>query len=153
METDNNRKRDRDEGPENVPSKKSKIEENDDDFSDDSFEFEINLASQKEQYKLSDEAFKNAKAKVKEVFDRSIIVEKLNEKNETTEVFHEVDRSSDWVVKEGDLVYAAPDFGSTPIYHSDTLVSCTNVANAAGCVRRALLSKSNFPCVLNVFRR
>ena len=140
METDNNRKRDRDEGSEEKPSKRSKVEENDD-FSDDSFEFEINLASQKEQYKLSEEKFKNAKARVKEVFDRSIIVEKLDEKNEATEVFHEVDRSPEWVVKDGDLVYAPPDFGTTPIYHSDTLISCTNVANAAGCVRRALLGE------------
>ena len=68
METDNNRKRDRDEGSEEKPSKRSKVEENDD-FSDDSFEFEINLASQKEQYKLSEEKFKNAKARVKEVFE------------------------------------------------------------------------------------
>ena len=54
METDNNRKREREmESVQELPQAKLSRTDDSDGFSDDSFEFEINLASQKSQYNLS----------------------------------------------------------------------------------------------------
>ena len=140
METDNNRKREREmESVQDLPQAKLSKADDSDGFSDDSFEFQINLASQKSQYNLSTEPFKNAKAKVIEAFESSVIAVELDEKNEPKDVFHEIERKPEWVIKEGDYIHAPPEFGSTPIYHSDTLVSCTSVATSTTCVRQGFL--------------
>ena len=100
MNSDNDRKREREDDETAPLAKVVKLAESDeeDGFSDDSFEFNINLAS---QYELSETPLQG-KARVMEVLDESVIVVKLDEKSgEETCQYHALDRSPEWVVQKG----------------------------------------------------
>ena len=99
------------------------IDDFDDEFDDDMFE-SLSMESQS-KYPVSDQLF-SGRGKVVDRGYGCVIVEQ-NEK------FYEVKVKDEWYLHEGDIVHSAPTFGSVPIAHSDTLVSCTAVAQAASC--------------------
>ena len=73
---------------------------------------------------------------VRDVVGQKAVVESLEHK----EKFFEIAIEPEWYLFPGDIVHSPPKFGSVPIAHSDTLVSCTGIATAAICPRHAVLA-------------
>lgn len=99
------------------------IDDFDDEFDDDMFE-SLSMESQN-KYPVLDQPF-SGRGKVVDRGYGCVIVEQKGK-------FYELKVKDEWYLHEGDIVHSAPTFGSVPIAHSDTLVSCTAVAQAASC--------------------
>ena len=95
-----------------------------DDFDDD-MTFEALSMSSQNKFNLSHEPF-SGRGKVVDLGYDCVVVEQKGK-------FYEIKSKDEWYLHEGDIVHSAPTFGSVPIAHSDTLVSCTAVAQAATC--------------------
>ena len=66
------------------------------------------------EYDISSEPFENKKAKVVSINSNppTAIVQILDEKGEDVDEFHEVQICDGWIIREGDFIYAPPEFRS-----------------------------------------
>ena len=121
-------------------------DDSDDDLFDSQAQILLSQSAVRSKYKISNEII-HGKAIVKEILNDSIILEcntipsgdGATEQNSISK-YYEIKSRPEWVFEVGDFIHSAPEFGTVPVLHSDTLLSCTNIAIAATCPRRAILT-------------
>ena len=123
-------------------------DDSDDDLFDSQAQILLSQSAVRSKYKISNEII-HGKAIVKEILNDSIILEcntipnksgdGATEQNSISK-YYEIKSRPEWVFDVGDFIHSAPEFGTIPVLHSDTLLSCTNIAIAATCPRRAILT-------------
>ena len=117
----------------------------DDDLFDSQAQILLSQSAVRSKYKISNEII-HGKAIVKEILNDSIILEcntkpsgdGATEQNSISK-YYEIKSRPEWVFDVGDFIHSAPEFGTIPVLHSDTLLSCTNIAIAT-CPRRTILT-------------
>ena len=123
-------------------------DDSDDDLFDSQAQILLSQSAVRSKYKISNEII-HGKATVKEILTDSIILECNTIPNTTGDgateqnsipKYYEIKSRPEWVFEIGDFIHSAPEFGTIPVLHSDTLLSCTNIAIAATCPRRAILT-------------
>ena len=122
----------------------------DDDSDDDLFDSQAQLilsqSAVRSKYPNISNDIINGKATVKEILNDSVILECTNDggvpeqKTNSKPRYYEIKSRPEWVFEIGDFIHSPPEFGTIPVLHSDTLLSCTNIAIAATCPRRAILT-------------
>ena len=116
-------------------------DDSDDDLFDSQAQIILSQSAVRSKYKLSNDIIQG-KAIVKEILGDSIILECTNGDGapEQNAKYYEIKSRPEWVFEIGDYIHSPPEFGTIPVLHSDTLLSCTNIAIAATCPRRAILT-------------
>mgnify|MGYP000375513030 CR=1 FL=1 len=120
-------------GPSQAPSESDdSVNMNSDDDFDDELPMDVLELCSQPKFPLSNGNF-TGRGKVVRVEDDFITVE-------SDEKYYEIKIDPDWCLQVDDIVHGPPTFGSVPIAHSDTLVSCTGISTAAICPRHAVLA-------------
>jgi hypothetical protein len=109
----------------------TKVDEFDDEF-DEELSFDVLELCSQSKYEISRNKFQG-RGKVVEIkgLNRATVEDKKGE-------YHNVEIEPTWGLEMGDFIHSPPVFGSVPIAHSDTLVSCTGIATATSCPRQGL---------------